>query len=164
MAKAQSPGEAPARRQPGKIENITSTASQDGGPPSGILNEGYCVNSSGPRDGGRRRLLGLRAGGAPGPCPHLPGLQNRKGPTDLLGQPALCALYELTFTAAQGQWGGVTGPHRQRREADPEALWFPRPGQPGLHPSPPWTVAPRAAPPGTLLCVEAVAAFAWAQS
>ena len=51
MAKDQSPGEVPARRRPGKIENITSTVSRDGGAQSGILKEnislGYCINNSG---------------------------------------------------------------------------------------------------------------------
>lgn len=52
MAKDQSPGEAPARRRPGEIENITSTVSQDRGAQSGILKEnlslGWRINNSGP--------------------------------------------------------------------------------------------------------------------
>lgn len=51
MAKDQSPGEVPARRRPGKIENITSRVSRDGGAQSGILKEnvslGHCMINSG---------------------------------------------------------------------------------------------------------------------
>lgn len=52
MAKDRSPGEAPARQRPGKIENIASTVSPDGGAQSGVLKEntglGYCMKNSGP--------------------------------------------------------------------------------------------------------------------
>lgn len=126
MAKAQSPGEAPARRRPGKTENITSTVSQGGGPQSGLLSAGYCVNS-------------FRAQGWWEGEPAWP--ESRRGPWTLAppswgAESKGACRFELPTCAtcfigtdlhsSPGQWGGVTGPHGQRRGADPEAPWFPR--------------------------------------